>query len=177
MKECEVLCNRLAIMVNGQLICMGGTFVSPTLGAIFKLCCMSTAWRSASMEECEALCNRLAIMVNGQFVCMGGCQYLKHKFGQGFTVMIKLRSIRSEDNLKELKRAVEEQFQPSCVLKDEHQGLLHYHIQDPHVPWKVLFLGMERLKGAHQIVEDYTISETTLEQVFLAFARAQKQGN
>nr|CAD7421825.1 unnamed protein product [Timema poppensis] len=56
-------------------------------------------------------------------------------------------------------------------------GLLHYHIQDPHVPWKVLFLGMERLKGAHQIVEDYTISETTLEQVFLAFARAQKQGN
>nr|CAD7419101.1 unnamed protein product [Timema cristinae] len=130
-----------------------------------------------SMEECEALCNRLAIMVNGQFVCMGGCQYLKHKFGQGFTVMIKLRSIGSEDNLKLLKVAVEEQFQPSCVLKDEHQGLLHYHIQDPHVPWKVLFLGMERLKGAHQIVEDYTISETTLEQVFLAFARAQKQGN
>nr|CAD7265343.1 unnamed protein product [Timema shepardi] len=132
---------------------------------------------SHSMEECEALCNRLAIMVNGQFVCMGGCQYLKHKFGQGFTVMIKLRSISSEDNLNLLKVAVEEQFQPSCVLKDEHQGLLHYHIQDPHVPWKVLFLGMERLKGAHQIVEDYTISETTLEQVFLAFARAQKQGN
>nr|CAD7432558.1 unnamed protein product [Timema monikensis] len=132
---------------------------------------------SHSMEECEALCNRLAIMVNGQFVCMGGCQYLKHKFGQGFTVMIKLRSIGSEDNLKLLKVTVEEQFQPSCVLKDEHQGLLHYHIQDPHVPWKVLFLGMERLKGAHQIVEDYTISETTLEQVFLAFARAQKQGN
>ncbi|KDR09441.1 hypothetical protein L798_00662, partial [Zootermopsis nevadensis] len=46
---------------------------------------------SHSMEECEALCNRLAILVDGQFVCMGGIQYLKQKFGQGFTVMVKVR--------------------------------------------------------------------------------------
>ena len=42
------------------------------------------------MEECEALCTRLAIMVNGQFKCMGSPQHLKSKFGQGYTLLIKV---------------------------------------------------------------------------------------
>lgn len=42
------------------------------------------------MEECEALCTRLAIMVNGQPRCLGGPQHLKNKFGQGYSVEIKL---------------------------------------------------------------------------------------
>ena len=46
-----------------------------------------------SMEECEALCNRLAIMVNGQFRCLGGPQHLKNKFGQGFTIIVKLQRV------------------------------------------------------------------------------------
>ncbi len=45
------------------------------------------------MEECEALCNRLAIMVNGQFRCLGGPQHLKNKFGQGFTIIVKLQRV------------------------------------------------------------------------------------
>jgi hypothetical protein len=32
---------------------------------------------------------------------------------------------------------------------------------------------MERVKQQFEVVEDYTISETTLEQVFLSFAKAQ----
>ncbi|EEC13077.1 ABC transporter, putative [Ixodes scapularis] len=43
------------------------------------------------MEECEALCQRISIMVNGSFRCMGSTQHLKSKFGQGFTVLVKLR--------------------------------------------------------------------------------------
>ena len=42
------------------------------------------------MEECEALCTRLAIMVNGQFRCLGSTQHLKSKFGDGFTLIVKL---------------------------------------------------------------------------------------
>ncbi|CAG2114445.1 unnamed protein product [Medioppia subpectinata] len=33
---------------------------------------------SHSMEECDILCSRLAIMVNGRFKCIGSPQYLKH---------------------------------------------------------------------------------------------------
>ena len=60
------------------------------------------------MEECEALCNRLAIMVNGQFMCMGGIQYLKQKFGQGFTIMLKLRTTEfNEESVNKLKTQIQ----------------------------------------------------------------------
>ncbi len=42
------------------------------------------------MEECEALCTRLVIMVNGSFLCLGSPQHLKSKFGQGYSLMMKL---------------------------------------------------------------------------------------
>ena len=44
------------------------------------------------MEECEALCTRIAIMVNGQFKCLGSSQHLKSKFGQGYTLIAKVRA-------------------------------------------------------------------------------------
>ncbi|CAG2117502.1 unnamed protein product, partial [Medioppia subpectinata] len=46
---------------------------------------------SHSMEESEALCARIAIMVNGKFKCLGSTQQLKSKFGQGFTLIIKMK--------------------------------------------------------------------------------------
>jgi ABC-type multidrug transport system ATPase subunit len=74
------------------------------------------------MEECEALCNRLAIMVSGQFVCIGGIQYLKQKFGQGFTVMVKLRVVGiNEEAVNSVKKEIENNFYAGCILKDEHQ--------------------------------------------------------
>jgi len=74
------------------------------------------------MDECEALCNRLAIMVGGQFMCMGGIQYLKQKYGQGFTLMVKLRGGgTSEETVISLKNEIENNFNTGCVLKDEHQ--------------------------------------------------------
>ena len=42
------------------------------------------------MEECEALCTRLAVMVNGRLKCLGSTQHLKSKYGQGYTLMVKL---------------------------------------------------------------------------------------
>ncbi|CAL1546216.1 unnamed protein product, partial [Lymnaea stagnalis] len=43
---------------------------------------------SHSMEECDALCTRIAIMVQGKIMCLGSPQYLKNKYGQGFTVIL-----------------------------------------------------------------------------------------
>jgi ABC-type multidrug transport system ATPase subunit len=44
------------------------------------------------MEECEAMCTRLAIMPKGHFKCLGSQQHLKTKFGNGYTLVIKLNS-------------------------------------------------------------------------------------
>ena len=53
-----------------------------------------------SMEECEALCTRIAIMVNGQFKCLGSSQHLKSKFGQGYTLIAKVRASPPEMSLQ-----------------------------------------------------------------------------
>ena len=42
------------------------------------------------MTECEALCTRIAIMLNGKFACLGSAQHLKTKFGQGYTLKVKV---------------------------------------------------------------------------------------
>lgn len=75
-----------------------------------------------SMEECEALCTRLTIMVRGRMKCIGSNQYLKQKYGQGYTIMVKLDpKYTKETSLSEFKKAIQQKFKSSCILKDEHQ--------------------------------------------------------
>ncbi|CAG2109717.1 unnamed protein product, partial [Medioppia subpectinata] len=130
---------------------------------------------SHSMEECEALCARVAIMVNGQFQCLGSVQHLRSKFGQGFTVMAKLKREFADDPqyMREIQLRFHERL-PSALLKDAHQCLLHYHITDASTKWSQMFAIMERMK-AEFCFEDYVISDTTFEQIFLSFARKQRQ--
>ena len=58
----------------------------------------SVVMTSHSMEECEVLCSRLAIMVNGQFQCIGPPQHLKNRFGEGYTLTIRVADENMEMN-------------------------------------------------------------------------------
>ena len=73
---------------------------------------------SFSMEECEALCNRLVIMVRGQLVCIGPSEQLKQRFGAGYDVNLKLRPDRSNTDVENVKKDIEEALE--CELRDEH---------------------------------------------------------
>ncbi|XP_013413247.1 ATP-binding cassette sub-family A member 3 [Lingula anatina] len=130
---------------------------------------------SHSMEECEALCTRLAIMVNGQFMCLGSVQHLKNRFGQGFTLLAKIQAPPSGGpvNVNPFMEFVQSTF-PTCELEDVHQGYVQYNLPDTSLSWAYLFGTMEKAKPVYGI-EDYSISQTTLEQVFLNFARRQRQ--
>uniref|UniRef100_A0AAQ5Z9M5 ABC transporter domain-containing protein n=1 Tax=Amphiprion ocellaris TaxID=80972 RepID=A0AAQ5Z9M5_AMPOC len=128
---------------------------------------------SHSMEECEALCTRLAVMVNGQFKCLGSPQHLKSKFGSGYTLLAKVHvEAELEDgNLLLFKDFIESTF-PGSQLKDEHQGMVHYHLTDRTLTWAQVFGTLEAAKEKYHI-EDYCVSQISLEQVFLSFAQFQ----
>lgn len=145
---------------------------------------------SHSMEECEALCDRLAIMVRGSFQCLGGPQHIKSKFGKGFQIIIKLEPLsehgngisngvghairtvpNKEEDLQALKSSVVNSFD-SCSVTDEHMDYVHFHVANPQTSWSHLFGTMEKIKKENKIVQDYSVSETTLEQIFLGFARS-----
>lgn len=47
---------------------------------------------SHSMEEIEALAGRLAILTAGRIACLGTPQHLKNRFGDGYTLHVRLRA-------------------------------------------------------------------------------------
>ncbi|KAI1307956.1 Phospholipid-transporting ATPase ABCA3 [Halotydeus destructor] len=126
---------------------------------------------SHSMEECEALCSRLAIMVKGQFRCFGPVQHLRNKYGQGYTVTIKIKRDRLESS-HDVKQAIESSIR-GAVIRDAHETVIGYHVTDTTVTWTELFENLERIKRDFDL-EDYSVSDTTLEQIFIAFARDQQ---
>ncbi|KAF9424045.1 hypothetical protein HW555_000754 [Spodoptera exigua] len=138
---------------------------------------------SHSMEECEALCSRLTIMVNGRFQCFGTPQHLKNKYSEGFTLIIKMKmedrdndtaSINSSrSTVDAIKEYVGQNFQNPRIM-EEYQGLLTYYLPDRSMAWSRMFGVMERAKRDLEI-EDYSISQTTLEQIFLQFTKYQRQ--
>jgi len=134
------------------------------------------------MEECEALCTRMAVMVNGRFQCLGSTQHLKAKFGEGYSLIIKLRVRPDEQGIdasldaktQALMQFVSSMF-PASQLKDQHEGFVHYRIgRAPGLTWAHLFGAVERARLTYDI-EDYSVSQTTLEQVFINFARMQRE--
>ena len=121
---------------------------------------------SHSMEECEALCNRLGIMVDGRFSCIGPVQHLKQRFGQGYTLIAKLEDTGA--STADLQKYIESNF-PGAALKEEHMGIVRYEIMGQTL--SRIFGAMER--GTTQLgLEDYSVTQATLEQVFLDFAAA-----
>ncbi|CAL8124334.1 unnamed protein product [Orchesella dallaii] len=131
---------------------------------------------SHSMDECEALCSRLGIMVNGQLQCLGGVQHLKSKFAQGYTLSLKLKLVNPDSpELQNLREEISDKFKP-CVLKDIHQNVLQYQLLNITLGWDEVFKTMEGLKTSFEnLIEDYSLNETGLEEVFLSFARKQHE--
>uniref|UniRef100_A0AAX7TCS9 P-type phospholipid transporter n=1 Tax=Astatotilapia calliptera TaxID=8154 RepID=A0AAX7TCS9_ASTCA len=126
---------------------------------------------SHSMEECEALCTRLAIMVNGTFKCLGTIQHLKYKFGDGYVVTMKIKPVKAglSPELEPVESFMETSF-PGCVQREKHYNTLQYEIASSSLAriFQLVVANKDRLS-----IEDYSVSQTTLDQVFVNFAKQQ----
>lgn len=129
----------------------------------------SVVLTSHSMEECEALCTRLAIMVNGRFQCIGSTQHLKTKFGDGYTVTLRVGGSPAE--VERAISSIESTF-PDAALKEIHHNQLVFQFPSEYLSLARLFNHMELAKQQYG-VDDYSICQTTLDQVFINFAKLQ----
>ncbi|KAF7230341.1 phospholipid-transporting ATPase ABCA1 isoform X1 [Nothobranchius furzeri] len=126
---------------------------------------------SHSMEECEALCTRMAIMVNGCFKCLGSIQHLKNRFGDGYTVIVRVGGFPPA--LKPVEDFIEQTFQGS-VLKEKHHNTLQYQL--PYTPGALANIFSQFTSHQQRLgLEDYSVSQTTLDQVFVNFAKHQHE--
>jgi ABC-type multidrug transport system ATPase subunit len=134
-----------------------------------------------SMEEAEALCERIGIMVKGQLRALGTKQHLKSKFGSGYELVMKVRALpisRGMKNVDEMAEAanVLEMIERVChfvtgmfsesVLISNNGGLLTFRI--PRTQMKIgLIFGSIEANKERLCIEDYSIAQPTLEQVFI----------
>ncbi len=120
------------------------------------------------MEECEALCTRIAIMVAGEFKCLGSAQHLKNKFSNGFNLTIKMKR-DDELELFQINKRVHELF-PSVQLKEKYLDLITFHVSTVQLKWSEVFGMMSQLK-TENVINDFTVTQMSLEQVFLHFTK------
>ncbi|XP_062967298.1 phospholipid-transporting ATPase ABCA7 [Cynocephalus volans] len=128
----------------------------------------SVVLTSHSMEECEALCTRLAIMANGRFRCLGSARHLKSRFGAGHTLTLRVPARRPEPAAAFVAAAF-----PGAELREAHGGRLRFQLPPGGRCALARVFGELAAHGAELGVEDFSVSQTTLEEVFLYFSKDQ----
>ncbi|XP_065650437.1 ATP-binding cassette sub-family A member 2 isoform X3 [Hydra vulgaris] len=122
---------------------------------------------SHNMEECETLCSQIAIMVNGEFKCIGSPQHLRSKYGVGYIIIIRCYA----SSFETIDTFIKSSF-ANASLQDRHHNMLEYRIPSIALKLSDVFHKLEQLRKTESI-DDYSITQTTLDQIFVNFARAQ----
>ena len=153
------------------------------------------------MEECESLCTRVGIMVNGQLHCIGNIQHIKSKYGSGYTLKVKLKRIDkvefaidklTEELVDFLSKSVNgiklsgnyfnskisEFFLQTSLFLESQQEIVTFFIDSNYRDGK----SMKGLADIFELIdankeslsiESYSISQTSLEDVFNEFTSYQ----
>jgi len=127
------------------------------------------------MEEADALAQRVGIMVNGELKVLGSPQHLKSVHGGGYRIEIK----GPEATAAQAKSLVEGLFADTTQL-ESHGGFQVFEVgkgsrgSDGLFQLSPVFSKLDEAKASMGI-ENYTLSQTTLEQVFLNIASEQQE--
>jgi ABC-type multidrug transport system ATPase subunit len=131
-----------------------------------------------SMEEAEAVCDRIAIQVLGSLRCLGSPIHLKKKYGSGYQMEIRVKN-KAEEGQKRLASSedvtkfVKSSLSPEAELLEAHDRCFLYQLPRFKVGGLSLGQVFKGLQDASQIysIEEYSLVQPTLEQVFLRFAK------
>ncbi|BFZ21348.1 hypothetical protein BsWGS_24386 [Bradybaena similaris] len=152
-------------------------FLWDTISSSFKGTDRGAILTTHYMEEADALCNRVGIMVNGQLECLGSTQHLKNKYGSGYILEVKLGAHSSgevEALMDNLEAHLTKLFPGLCKV-ERFQERAQYSIPKDDVKFLgQTFASLENCKKTHNL-EEYSFSQSSLEQVFLHFAKQQVQ--
>ena len=119
-----------------------------------------------SLDEAEYLGDRIGIMTNGHYICSGTSSFLKSKYPCGFNLNLLINSNICTDVVKQKLYNELKQYEPNLEIKISSNGLFSLNIQSNNQNIKEIFDVITKNKEEYGI-EDYTVSSTSLEDVFL----------
>ncbi|KAG0015592.1 hypothetical protein BGZ80_009768 [Entomortierella chlamydospora] len=126
-----------------------------------------------SMEEADALCDRIGIITNGHIQALGTSQRLKNTYGAGYKVIVKTR-----DGANAVTLALEKTVGIRRVTLVQALGAsLEYEISrvegERTTEMLAKLFRLFEQKRQELGIEDYSVGQTTLAQVFIEFAKEQ----
>lgn len=122
------------------------------------------------LEEVDVLASRVGIMVDGEMRCIGSLERLKQKFGGGFELMVK---VATENDVDGIIRFITAQF-PSARLIENRECKLTYALPSASTRLSAVFEIMQRARDDPRLaIQDYTVQQSSLEQVFLRISQHQ----
>uniref|UniRef100_A0A8C6HFX4 ATP-binding cassette, sub-family A member 8b n=1 Tax=Mus spicilegus TaxID=10103 RepID=A0A8C6HFX4_MUSSI len=122
------------------------------------------------MAEAEAVCDRVAIMVSGRLRCIGSIQHLKSKFGKEYLLEMK---VKTPSQVEPLNTEIMKLF-PQAARQERYSSLMVYKLPREDVqPLSQAFFKLETVKQSFDL-EEYSLSQSTLEQVFLELSKEQE---
>ena len=111
-------------------------------------------------------------MVDGSFCCLGTSQHLKSKYAMGYQVEITYTHEKAYEDCLELCKNISIDF----TIEEKYGLFIRVKFDQLHLgtAFKVLQDNKENPNERNRIIVDYTISQNTLEQVLIKFARLQE---
>ena len=110
-------------------------------------------------------------MLDGQFVCLGTIQHLKSKFSQGYMVETKFRS-DPPTRTNDIKGFLDSQQSFDMEIRELSDSSAVFQIKQA-TPAEIIEF-FEQYKQMLPI-EKYSITQTSLEQIFLSFGKRAHQ--
>ena len=118
------------------------------------------------LDEAEYLGDRIGIMSEGKFLCSGTSSFLKSKYPCGFNINLIINSSIFNEELKNQFFNGIKEFEPKAEIKVASKGVFSLNIQSNNQHIQDIFNYIDERKAQYGI-EDYTVSSTSLEDVFL----------
>jgi ATP-binding cassette subfamily A (ABC1) protein 3 len=126
---------------------------------------------SHSMEECENVCDEVAIMKNGQIKDQENLLDLKSRYQNGYKLIIKLNN--NSGDTASIKNCLKSEL--DAILQEEYGESLEFHVKNTGERLSGIFSLLEKLKENYTNIEDYIISDISLEDIFLSVAEEKEE--
>lgn len=176
MDECETLCTRLAIMVDGEFKCIGsvqGLKNNYSKGLILKI---KVKHRKKALQRVVETSSSDAIMMDS-ISYDGRSLYTPADSLDAqsrYKIPGKLQLLKDTDLESRIQNVIIfiRNAIPDADFKEEYNGLLTYYIPQTTILPEIFQLIENNMKKLN--IEDYLIMQTRLEEIFLEFAMNQR---
>ena len=129
-----------------------------------------------SMEEADALSDQIGIMIRGELRALGPSQALKSRHGEGYQVQVRLGgdglALHGQDALFEGVTAALATLSSNVKQEASATAVKRFEVPSNDADLAAVFELLNTRSEELSIV-DFSVTQTTLEDVFLKFARLQ----